>query len=189
MRISVIAAVDRNGLIGGQNGLPWKLPRDLQRFRELTWGKPIIMGRTTHEHIGRPLPGRHNMVLSRRMAFFPGCTRIASVEEAVQMAAEESEECFFIGGAEVYRQALPRADRIYLTVVNGVFEGTTFFPREILQSKEWTIVSREICQPDARNAYGHSFFVLEPRELHHGSFKRFAIAAALAQPLGGEDER
>jgi dihydrofolate reductase len=187
MRVSVIAAVDRNGLIGGERGLPWHLPRDLRRFRELTWGKPIIMGRTTHEHIGRPLPGRHNLVLSRRThATIPGCTLVSSIDQAIQTAAKESEEVFVIGGGEVYREVLPRADRLYLTVVDGVFVGTTFFPGELLRQGEWVVKSREVWEADAKNDYRHVFLVLERNLPHDSPADRFEYAALLAEmPASG----
>jgi dihydrofolate reductase len=162
MRVSVIVALDRNGLIGTEHGLPWHLPRDLRRFRELTMGKPIIMGRTTREHIGRPLPGRHNIVLTRKKeAAWPGSTTAASLDEALAIAAKESEEAFLIGGAAVYREALPRADRLYLTLVDGRFVGTTYFPRECVNQAVWKIHSREVCEPDEKNRFRHIFYVLE----------------------------
>src|SRR4051812_6822233 len=119
MRVSVIVALDRNGLIGDERGLPWRLPCDLRRFRELTLGQPIVMGRTTHEHIGRPLPGRQNVVLTRNPGRdFPGCTVASSLENALAAAGPDVEEVVIIGGAEVYRSALAIADRIYLTIVD-----------------------------------------------------------------------
>src|SRR5262249_28726996 len=133
MRLSVIAAVDRNGLIGDERGLPWRLPRDLRRFRELTIGNPVVMGRTTPEHVSRALPGRQTPVLSPRPALaLPGCTVVHSVEEALA-AAGSAGEVFVIGGGEIYREALPRAGRIYLTVVDGVFQGNAYFPVELVR--------------------------------------------------------
>jgi dihydrofolate reductase len=183
MRVSVIVAMDRNGLIGDERGLPWHLPRDLRRFRDLTMGKPIIMGRATHEHVGRPLPGRENIVLSRRPGLvLPGCTVAASLEDALRYAGERSEEAFVIGGGEVYRQALPRADRIYLTLVDGVFNGTTHFPCEVLGASPWVVTHRELCEADNKNALRHLFLVLD-RGSETGRGRPFDLTAALARPF------
>ena len=150
MRISVIAALDRNGLIGDERGLPWRLPRDLRRFRELTLGKPVIMGRTTHEHIGRPLDGRLNIVLSRSMSRnLPGCTVVGSFDDSLRVAGTATEEAFVIGGGEVYRQAVPRADRLHLTIVEGDFTGTTYFPTEVVRPHEWVVMQRQVFEADA----------------------------------------
>src|SRR5436309_1567122 len=137
MRISIIVAMDRNGLIGDDRGLPWRLPRDLRRFRELTMGKPIVMGRTAHEHIGRPLPGRQNIVLSRRAGFAaPGCTVANSWDDALRLAGG-ADELFAVGGNEVYRAALPRADRVHMTLVDGIFAGTVHFPLDSVRANQW----------------------------------------------------
>jgi dihydrofolate reductase len=162
MRLSLIAALDRNGLIGNEQGLPWRLPSDLRRFRDLTWGKPIIMGRTTHEHIGRPLPGRQNIVLSRRADLsIPGCTVAHSLDEALSLTDTSTDEAFVIGGSQIYRDALPRADRLYLTLVDGVFEGNAWFPSELMHPDDWSVVQREAHPADDRNPHPHVFLVLE----------------------------
>jgi dihydrofolate reductase len=164
MRLSLIAALDRNGLIGSEHGLPWRLPRDLRRFRDLTWGKPIIMGRTTHEHIGRPLPGRQNIVLSRSSGLaIPGCTGARSLDEALSLADASADECFVIGGSQVYREALPRADRLYLTLVDGIFEGNAWFPSDLMRPDEWSVEQREVCPADDKNPHPHVFLVLDRR--------------------------
>jgi dihydrofolate reductase len=182
MRVSVIAAVDRKGLIGDDRGLPWHLPADLRRFRDLTLGKPIILGRTTHEHIGRPLPGRQNIVLSRRPdGATAGCTVVNSLDEALRVAADTSEEAFVIGGGQVYREAIPRADRIYLTVVDGVFAGNTYFPLEELASGQWLVRQHEVRDIDAKNAYRHLFLVLDRRPPNESADGLFDIHATLAQ--------
>jgi dihydrofolate reductase len=127
-RISVIAALARNRVIGIENRLPWKLPEDLAHFKALTLGHPIIMGRKTFESLGRPLPGRTNIVITRNPDYRPeGCVMAASIADAVAMCAEAS-EVFFIGGAELYRQVLPLADRLYLTEVKIDAEGDAWFP-------------------------------------------------------------
>jgi dihydrofolate reductase len=183
MRISVIVAMDRNGLIGHEGGLPWHLPSDLRRFRQLTIGKPVIMGRTTHEHIGKPLPGRENIVLSRTSgSYIAGCTVARSLDEAIR-AVGEAEEVFVIGGATVYREVLPAAGRIYLTLVDGVFAGTTYFPTEMVHPGEWVVTRRELCDPDAKNPYRHLFLVLDRAEPGSASGQAIDLAATLAAPL------
>jgi len=183
VRISVIAAVDRTGLIGDERGLPWHLPRDLRRFRELTLGKPVIMGRTTHEHVGRPLPGRQNIVLSRSPGrAFAGCTVVHSLGEAL-LAAGDAEEAFVIGGAAVYREALPRADRLYLTLVDGRFPGTTYFPVESVRTGEWGVSRREVCEADAKNPHRHLFLTLERLGPGGAAGPLFDLDATLAAPF------
>jgi dihydrofolate reductase len=128
MIISIIAAMADNRVIGRGGALPWDIPGDRRRFRELTMGHPVIMGRKTHESIGRPLPGRMNIVLSRDAAFrAPGCSVAGSLEEAI-LACSGADELFVCGGEELYRQALPLAERIYLTVVHLHCDGDLFFP-------------------------------------------------------------
>ncbi len=168
MLVSLIAAMDRRGLIGDGRGLPWHLPRDLRRFREYTWGKPILMGRTTFELIGRPLPGRLNVVLTHDPQYTaPGCRVARSLDEALSVAEDHlataaGGEAVIIGGAKVYAEALPRCDRLYLTIVDGAFEGTAYFPVAELLGQTWRPLRQpETCPPDEKNAHGHSFHVLE----------------------------
>lgn len=121
--ISLIVAASRNGVIGANNKLPWKLPADLKRFKQLTMGHPILMGRKTFESIGKPLPGRTNIVITRQKGFkCCGTTVVHSVEEAL-LICENEKQTFVIGGAEIFKQALPFADRIYLTRIEKDFEG------------------------------------------------------------------
>jgi dihydrofolate reductase len=167
MLVSIIAAIDRRGLIGAEAGLPWHLPGDLRRFRALTWGKPIIMGRTTFELIGKPLPGRTNIVLSRSPEYCPpGCRVARTLQEALSLAedclTETGGEAMIIGGGKVYAEALPRCDRLYLTIVEGDFQGNTYFPMQELLRQNW----RPACAPemhaaDEKNRYPHSFHILE----------------------------
>jgi dihydrofolate reductase len=188
MRLSVIAAVDRNGLIGDERGLPWRLPRDLRRFRELTMGNPVVMGRTTHEHVGRALPGRHNLVLSRRPDLaLPGCTVVHSLEDAME-AAGGATEVFVIGGGEIYREALPRAGRIYLTVVDGVFQGNAYFPVELVRRGEWVVTNREVCEADEKNPYRHVFYVLDRGHGGGVTGVPFDLKAALAATADGQQK-
>ncbi len=164
MLLSLIAAMDRNGLIGAGDNLPWRLPRDLRRFRALTMGKPVIVGRRTHEAIG-VLPGRHHIVLTRRKEELKsGCEKAANLDEAIRLAREletaSINEVFVIGGGEVYREALLRCDQVYLTIVDGVFAGDVYFPLEGLR-EGWSIVEEEHCPADEKNAHAHHYFKLE----------------------------
>ena len=131
--VSLVVAMAKNRVIGAQNKLPWSIPEDLKRFREITTGHPIIMGRKTYESIGRPLPKRTNIVITRDPGLkFEGCHRCGSLDEAIALASREDvpgrEEVMVIGGGEIYRQALPRADRIYLTLIDHEVKGEAFFP-------------------------------------------------------------
>jgi dihydrofolate reductase len=165
--VSIIAAMDRTGLIGNATGLPWHLPRDLRRFRHYTLGKPIVMGRTTFEVIGRPLPGRHNIVLTHDPAYVAaGCHVAHSFGEALSAAEDDLRqsgqgEVMVIGGGKVYAEAVPRCGRLYLTVVDGSFQGATRFPVEALDRLAWPPAHREVCPPDERNPHRHCFLILE----------------------------
>lgn len=129
-RISLIAAISENRVIGKEGKIPWHLSDDFRRFKERTMGHVIIMGRKTHESIGRPLPGRTNIIITRDTAReFPGCVVARSLEEALSKAREvEVEEVFICGGGQIYAEALPLADRLYLTVVHAIIDGDAFFP-------------------------------------------------------------
>lgn len=158
-RLSLIVAMDENRLIGCDNDLPWRLPNDLRHFKQVTMGKPIIMGRKSFESIGKPLPGRQNIVLTRDSTWqAEGCTVVTSLDAALA-AAGDAEELMVIGGAQIYTQALDKADRVYLTYVHGSFEGDTWFPE--LATDQWREMSREKHPADERNAWPHSFAVLE----------------------------
>jgi dihydrofolate reductase len=157
-RISLIAALARNRVIGIENRLPWKLSDDLQHFKALTLGHHILMGRKTYESIGRPLPGRTTVIISR--AGFPapeGCIVAHSVEEAIA-ACEADEEIFFVGGADLYRQALPLADRLYLTEIQADVEGDAWFPE--FNRAQWNEVSRERRTEEA-SGLGYHFVVYD----------------------------
>lgn len=129
-RISLIAALSENRVIGKAGAIPWYLKDDFRRFKERTTGHVIIMGRKTHESIGRPLPGRTNIVITRDTAReIPGCVVVGSLTEALSNAQEiESKEIFVIGGGQIYAEALPEADRLYLTLVHAIMDGDAFFP-------------------------------------------------------------
>jgi len=158
MVISLVVAMDRNRLIGTNKQLPWHLPADLRHFKEITMGKPILMGRKTWESIGRPLPGRINVVVTANPGFMaPGCIVMHSIEEALA-AMGHHKELMVIGGADLYRQLLPRAERIYLTWVDHAFAGDTWFPE--LDKCDWKEVSRQDHGPDQKNPYPYSFIRL-----------------------------
>ncbi len=129
-RLSIIAAISENRVIGDQGKIPWHLSDDFRRFKERTFGHAIIMGRKTYESIGRPLPGRTNIVITRDTARdISGCVVVGSLTEALERAREiESEEIFVCGGGQIYADALPLADRLYLTVVHAIIDGDVFFP-------------------------------------------------------------
>lgn len=151
-------AASDNDVIGRDNALPWHLPADLAQFKRLTLGKPILMGRRTFESIGRPLPGRRNLVMSRSGFSAPGVETVRSVEEALQLVAGEP-ELANIGGAEVFRIALPRTDRVYLTRVHATVEGDTYLPP--LPASEWREVAREERAADERNPWPMTFLTLD----------------------------
>lgn len=130
-RLSIIAAMSKNRVIGNENKLVWNIPEELKRFRELTSGHPIIMGRKTHQSIGRVLPNRVNIIISRDPDFkVEGALVVHSLQDAIEKAKNEpgSDEIFIIGGGQIYKQAIPLADRLYLTIVEGKYQGDTFFP-------------------------------------------------------------
>lgn len=156
MTLSLIVAVSENGVIGRANRLPWRLPEDLQRFRRLTTGHPVIMGRKTFESIGKPLPGRTSIVVSRTERF-PGTITARSLDEALEEAARApgADATFVIGGGEVYREALPLAARIHLTRVHARVDGDATFPE---LGKEWVEVGREPCATCSPPA---TFLILE----------------------------
>jgi dihydrofolate reductase len=156
--LSIVVAADEHGGIGRGGKLPWHLPEDLRRFKARTMGKPVIMGRKTWESIGRPLPGRTNIVVSGQAGLvIPGCTVAGSFEAALAAAGPAPEVCV-IGGAEIYRKALPVADTIYLTRVHASVEADTFFPA--LAPAEWEEVAREERPADERHTYACSFVTL-----------------------------
>lgn len=159
MRLSIVAAVAENGVIGLDRGIPWHLPADLAHFKKLTMGKPILMGRKTFESIGRPLPGRHNVVVTRERSLrIEGCSVAGSFEDALELL-KSAEEVMVIGGAEIYRLALPLADRLYLTRVHASFEGDTYFPD--YDPDLWREVAIEEHAPDGRNPHAYSFVILD----------------------------
>ncbi len=156
-RISLIVAVAKNGVIGRRGELPWRLSADLRRFKELTMDHAILMGRKTYESIGRPLPGRRMIVITRQSDFRANGAEVAAgLDEAFRLAADRDEsECFVIGGAEIYSQARPRADRVYLTRVHAAVDGDAYFPP--LNLSEWRLIASTPVEADAKNEYPFSF--------------------------------
>lgn len=155
MKISLIVAVSRSGVIGKNGKMPWHLPADLKYFKSITMGKPIVMGRKTFESLGRPLPGRENIVLTRDKNFIAeGCTIIHSLEEMLQHAAD-ADEVMIIGGAQLYEQMLPHADHIYMTQVDCQAEGDTWFPE--IDPAEWEMTFSEAHEADEKNPCAYTF--------------------------------
>ena len=138
--ISIIVAVAQNGVIGDKNSLLWHISEDMRFFKRTTSGHPVIMGRKTYESLGRPLPNRTNVVISRTLRSIEGCTVVGSLEEAVAMFPKE-EEVFIIGGAQIYAEALAVADRMYITHVDREYDGDTSFPN--VDFSKWQLVSVE----------------------------------------------
>jgi dihydrofolate reductase len=163
VQLSLVVAMSRSGLIGREGAIPWRLPRDLRHFRKLTWGKPIIMGRKTHESLGRALPGRTNIVLTHKPDYHAeGCLIAHGADLALALAKETGgAEAMIIGGAQVYRDFLPRCNAIHLTLVEGSFVGDTYFPTEIQNSTEWIEVRKEHWPADAENPMDATYALLE----------------------------
>ncbi len=161
MIISLIAAMSENRVIGRHNTIPWRLPDDLKRFREITLGHPVIMGRKTFESIGRPLPGRKNIIVTRNTDYHPeDCIVAHNLREALEECAD-SEEVFICGGGEIFREMLPMAERIYLTVIHEEIEGDTFFPT----------IPEDFCEVFREKAEApvpHSFVMYEKNPSFHG---------------------
>ncbi|MFP7484636.1 type 3 dihydrofolate reductase [Priestia filamentosa] len=158
--ISFIVAMDDNNLIGKDNALPWHLPADLAYFKKVTTNHTIVMGRKTYESIGRPLPKRKNVVLTHSTAFQEeGVTVIHSLDELKEMANRSNEELFIIGGARLYEQLLPVADRLYVTHIRATFDGDTHFP--VFSKEEWKIIDSKEHKKDEKNAYDYEFVVYE----------------------------
>ena len=159
MRLSIIVAMDNNHLIGKDNGLPWHLPADLAFFKKVTTGHSIVMGRKTYDSIGRPLPNRRNIVITRNVdVSIEGCEVFNSIDDALDSAKEEK-EVLVIGGANLCQQVLARVGRLYITHIEGVFEGDTYFPN--YDSNDWREISRESHLPDEKNPHHYHFIILE----------------------------
>jgi len=159
MRLSIVVAMDDNRLIGSKNQLPWHLPADLAYFKKLTTGKSILMGRKTYDSIGRPLPNRRNIVITRNANIsIPGCEVVSSIDYALELTKEDP-EVMVIGGASLCEQLLPKVNRLYITKIDGEFEGDVFFPK--YDDFDWLEVSCESHPKDNSNAYSYKFIVLD----------------------------
>jgi dihydrofolate reductase len=154
-RICLIAALAANRVIGRNNALPWHLPADLKRFKALTMGHPVVMGRKTHESIGKALPGRRNLVITRNRGYSaPGCEIVHSLDEVIA-ACRGAEEIFIIGGAELYRESLPRAHRLEFTEILAEFEGDATFPD--FSPAQWRETGREVRGNEAGIPFRYDF--------------------------------
>jgi dihydrofolate reductase len=159
VKLTIVAAVSDNGVIGRDGTLPWHLPDDLRRFKSLTVGRPILMGRRTFDAIGRPLPARSNLVLTRNPRSLPaGVFGVSSVEQAIEQSSGAAELCV-IGGAEVYKQTLPRTDRLEMTLVHAIVDGDVNFPD--YQAEQWREVERIEHPADDRHVYAMTFLTLD----------------------------
>ncbi len=165
MRLSLIWAMTENRAIGRDNALPWRLPDEMAHFKRTTIGKPVIMGRKQFQAMGKPLPKRANIVLSRNMQFTAdGATVVRTLDEAIDCARKQAagaDEIMVIGGAEIYALALPRAARLYFTLIHAEIDGDTFFPS--FDVAQWQEISREQHLADTRHAYAYTVTVLERR--------------------------
>jgi len=160
MKISLIVAMASNRVIGLNNKMPWHLSADLKKFKKITMGSPILMGRKTYESIGRPLPGRTNIIISRNIDYQQnGCVVFNDLKTALEKASENTEEIFIIGGSDLYQSILPIADTIYLTLINQEFQGDTFFPE--IELNDWSEVEREDITDDSEATFNYSFLKLE----------------------------
>lgn len=164
----IIVAYDENRVMGNKDGLPWgnEMPADMRRFRALTLGKgavnAIIMGRTTYDSIGRPLPGRQNIVMSRQEDLaIEGCTVVHSLDEAYE-AASPAEEIFVIGGAQVFEEALPTVERLHITEIEASLEGDVFFPE--ISGQDWELLEEESHTADEKNKYDYRFLTYGRRQ-------------------------
>ena len=159
MKISILVAASTNNVIGRDGGLPWRLPEDLKRFKQITMGKPMIMGRATWDSIGRALPGRQSIVMTRQEAFAAeGCDVVATIDEALD-AAGDVEEVMIIGGGNLYEQFLPKTDRLYFTRVHARIDGDTHFPE--IDESEWEQVSEELFPACVDREHAFDMLVLD----------------------------
>ncbi|PXY99478.1 type 3 dihydrofolate reductase [Gilliamella apicola] len=164
MILSVIVAMAHNRVIGLNNQMPWHLPADLAWFKKNTLNKPVIMGRKTFESIGRPLPNRHNIVISRQIESInnkiSNVSWVKSIDEAISLAQKQQpDEVFIIGGGNIYQQVLPLIERLYLTHIDAELQGDTYFPDYL--SEQWQVIYQEDHQADEKNSYPYQFKILQ----------------------------
>jgi len=158
MTVSIIVAIGENHAIGKNNQLLWHMPNDLKHFKDITSGRTIIMGRKTFDSVGKPLPRRRNIVVTRQDITIPGCEVVKSIEDGLALCKDE-DEVFIGGGAEIYKLAMHLTDRIYLTIIHKSFDADTFFPE--IDKTVWKEVKREDFEPDEKNPLPYSFITLE----------------------------
>lgn len=159
-KISLIAAMAKDRVIGKDNDMPWHLPADLQHFKKVTLGKPVIMGRRTFESIGRPLPGRRNIVITRNVNWSHDGVEVVSSTEMAMSLVVDVEEVMIIGGGKIYEQFLPMADSLYLTFIDLEVDGDTCFP-DWTEVGHWQQVAQESHEPDDKNTLAYEFIKLE----------------------------
>jgi dihydrofolate reductase len=194
MIVTAIAAMDRNGLIGDGMKMPWHLPRDLRRFRNLTMGKPVIMGRRTLESLRSPLDGRLNIVLTHNHQIRENGFRVAySIEHALKIAEDRlvevgGEEVMIIGGGMVYESTSCYWDRLLLTVVEGAFTGVTRFPVDLADKLSWRVAGQAFYGSDAKNRYAHRFLSLERCSDEVRADSAFSLSSWLSEPQGPHAE-
>jgi len=160
MITSIVVAISENHAIGKDNKLLWYLPNDLKHFKEITSGHTVIMGRKTYESVGKPLPNRRNIIITRQNITIEGCEVVNSIEAALALCADEA-EVFIVGGAEIYKQSMHLTDRIYLTIVHKDFDGDSYFPE--INPNDWHETARDDHEPDAKNALPYSFITFEKK--------------------------
>ena len=158
--VSIVVAIAQNNAIGKDNKLLWHLPKDLKHFKDITSGHTIIMGRKTYESVGKPLPNRRNIIITRKNISIDGCEVVNSIDQALKLSASE-DEIFIVGGAEIYNQALSLTDRIYLTIVHHEFDGDTYFPD--IKDDIWKETERQDHEPDEKHLFPYSFITLDRR--------------------------
>lgn len=155
MIVSILVAKSKNDVIGKNNQLPWHLPADLKHFKDLTMGHHMIMGRKTFESIGKPLPGRTSVIITRQKDYkAPGCIVVSSIEDALK-ACVNDDEVFIIGGGEIFKETMNTADKIYLTEIGEEFEGDVFLPK--IDLLKWKLIQKQTFKPDEKNKYGYCF--------------------------------
>lgn len=159
MLLSIISAMNDKNVIGLNNQLPWHLPADLQRFKQVTMGNTILMGRKTFESIGKPLPGRQNMIITRQPEYVAqGCRVVPSLENALEVVQQEAGHVFIIGGGDLYAQTIDKVCKMYLTIIHHDFAGDCFFPP--WSEHEWQVIEKQDFAPDAKNKFAYTFLTL-----------------------------
>jgi dihydrofolate reductase len=158
MIVSIVVAISENNAIGKDNKLLWYMPADLRHFKDITTGHTVIMGRKTYDSVGKPLPNRRNIIITRQPIAITGCEVVNSIDAALALCSNEA-EVFIVGGAEIYRQAMHLTNRIYLTIIHKEFEADTYFPE--IKADEWKQVSKQDFEPDEKNLLPYSFITYE----------------------------